>query len=155
MSDDEDDFMSDKFLVPDPGTRDSKRPTTYADRRKAAARVSEARNLAGRTKSRREREIEAREEGLSKSLFERATENPEASGGKALAMMMRMGFKPGQALGRTEDDEEKEDRTDETTTDDNTPEPGPSARSQHRVEPLPLGEWAGASMTSPLHEKDD
>ncbi|KAN0127040.1 RNA-binding domain containing protein [Russula decolorans] len=47
-------------------------------------------------------ELDSREEGLSKSLFERA-EDDKASGrgteNKALSMMMKMGFKPGQALG--------------------------------------------------------
>ena len=52
-----------------------------------------------------ERERAAREEGLARGLFDRAREEAAEGGGqqnKALAMMMKMGFKPGQALGADE-----------------------------------------------------
>ncbi|KAG1780180.1 hypothetical protein EV702DRAFT_1177961 [Suillus placidus] len=104
-------------------------------------------------------EQESREEGLSKSLFQRAQEEEMAVGGsKALGIMMKMGFKVGQSLGKIEDSPPK------TTV----PLPGPSlsedeyeqgisrAQSQsadlgedlkgkprHKVEPLPLDEWRG------------
>lgn len=103
MSDEEDDYLSDKFLA-EPTTSTSKptAPKTYGDRRREALKRSALKNEQNRTKSRKEREREAREEALSRSLFERAREEAEESGqqNKALAMMMRMGFKPGQALGK-------------------------------------------------------
>lgn len=56
-------------------------------------------------KSRRQLEEESREEGLKKSLFQRAKEEESDIGreNKAMAIMLKMGFKPGQALGRSED----------------------------------------------------
>ncbi|KAI0721874.1 hypothetical protein C8T65DRAFT_565447 [Cerioporus squamosus] len=105
MSDEEDDYLSDKFLVEAAAASSSSASKTYADRRKEALRQAALKNEQNRTKSRRERELEAREEALNRSLFERAQEETQESGqqNKALAMMMKMGFKPGQALGK--DDE--------------------------------------------------
>ncbi|RDX53138.1 hypothetical protein OH76DRAFT_1376385 [Lentinus brumalis] len=105
MSDEEDDYLSDKFLVEAAAASSSSASKTYADRRKEELRKAALKNEQNRMKSRRERELEAREEALNRSLFERAQEEAQESGqqNKALAMMMKMGFKPGQALGK--DDE--------------------------------------------------
>ena len=105
MSDEEDDYLSDKFLVEATASSSSSGPKTYADRRKEALKKAALKNEQNRKKSRRELEREAREEALNRSLFERAQEEAQESGqqNKALAMMMKMGFKPGQALGK--DDE--------------------------------------------------
>lgn len=153
---DEDDYLSDKFLVQ---VAAESAPKTYAQRRQEALKQSRVKNEQNRMKSRRQREQESREEGLSKSLFERAQEEEKAVGGsKALSIMMKMGFKVGQSLGKTEDSPPK------TTV----PLPGPSlsedeseqgtSRAQsesadlgedlkgnprHKVEPLPLNEWRG------------
>jgi hypothetical protein len=142
MSDDEDDYLSDKFLS---GLVESSQPKTktYSDLRKEATRKSQLKNEQNRTKSRRQREEEAREEGLSKSLFERAEEEEAAgaSGNKALAMMMKMGFKPGQSLGHTDSL-----TTGRKAVDESEPlEPGSEVDSKlaHRSEPLPLNEWTG------------
>src|ERR1700761_5037403 len=101
---DDDDYLSDKFLI---NTAEPQKPKTYGEKRKEALYKSRLKNEQNRTKSRRQLEIESREEGLSKSLFERA-EDDKASGhgseNKALSMMMKMGFKPGQALGVTAHD---------------------------------------------------
>ncbi|KAG0147638.1 hypothetical protein CROQUDRAFT_655835 [Cronartium quercuum f. sp. fusiforme G11] len=113
MSDDEDDFMSDKFLVPAPST--SKQPTTYSDQRKRKQLDSLARS---HKRSRAEREIEAREEGLSRDLIAdqlvaSSTQNSKhdsyalntpgviqpATHSKAVQMMLKMGFQPGKGLG--------------------------------------------------------
>lgn len=111
MSDEEDDYLSDKFLVEAAAaaSSSSSAPKTYAERRKEAQKRAALKNEQNRTKSRRELEREAREEALSRSLFERAQEEARESGreNKALAMMMKMGFKPGQALGKTEEEEVK------------------------------------------------
>lgn len=158
MSDDEDDYLAniDKFLV-DPNTTSA--PKTYSQIRKEAAKQSTLKNQQNRTKSRRQREVESRTEGLSKSLFERAKDEEDAglvSGNKALSIMMKMGFKPGQALGATEDEGLRPLDAPETPPDD--PIAGPSnpdlsansKRLQHKVEPLPINEWAGWSLSCHL-----
>lgn len=161
MADDEDDYLSDKFLVESASA--SSNPKTYAERRKEAQREAQIRNEANRRKSRRQREHESREEGLSKSLFERAKEE-EASGIntggiKALSMMMKMGFKPGQALGRSSESSSSpvvpavvQDLSDKST--DSTPVPVPADQPKtvpkHKTEPIPLNEWTGTSLLSLL-----
>ncbi|PCH41429.1 hypothetical protein WOLCODRAFT_100539 [Wolfiporia cocos MD-104 SS10] len=151
MADEEDDYLSDKFLL-DTASAPSA-PKTYAERRKEAQRQAVAKNEQNRKKSRRQLELESREEGLSKSLFERAKDE-EASGqkNKALAMMMKMGFKPGETLGRKDDDESSTSVGASTSNtavaqrDTASSEPSDRPRSGigHRAEPLPLNEWAGA-----------
>ncbi|KAJ7507594.1 hypothetical protein B0H11DRAFT_2153252 [Mycena galericulata] len=105
------------------------------------------------------REVESRAEGLSKSLFERAQEEQDAglvSSNKALSIMMKMGFKPGQALGKTDDDaeaphaipEQPDIQETETLHDESILGPsdaGPSNpnRLQHKVEPVAINEWTG------------
>ncbi|KAH7904145.1 hypothetical protein BJ138DRAFT_1184209 [Hygrophoropsis aurantiaca] len=181
MSDDEDDYLSDKFLFPQASaesstgpssTRNRNRtsnsspntnsnanananytnsanaqaqppanaqaqPPTYAQLRRQAQQRAERKNAEHRARNlpRRVREREALEEGLGRSLFERAREgvgvglgvgvgvgeevgsgigagigggegqgggNTTAGGGnKALGIMMKMGFKIGESLGRT------------------------------------------------------
>ncbi|KAG6885350.1 hypothetical protein C0993_002826 [Termitomyces sp. T159_Od127] len=147
MSGDEDDYLSDKFLIPDASA--SAQPKTYAQLRKEAEKQSRLKNEQNRVKSRRQRELEAREEGLNKSLFERAKEEEDAgisSGNKALSMMQKMGFKPGQALGKIEEPAVKPDSSQDTqapavagpSSTDSTP-----PLSGHIVKPIPLNEWQG------------
>ncbi|KII95345.1 hypothetical protein PLICRDRAFT_121060 [Plicaturopsis crispa FD-325 SS-3] len=143
-SHDEDDYLSDKFLVetanPPPA------PKTYAERRKEAERQARIKNEENRLKSRRQLELESREEGLSKSLFERAKEEESAglvSGNKALSMMMKMGFTPGQALGKVEPQDAKAPSgTPEAERSGTSPEPSTS-KLKHKIEPLPINEWTG------------
>ena len=59
MSDDEDNYLSDKFLLGDTVSPPSK-PQTYAERRKQSQRQSELRNLQNKKKSRKQLEEEAR-----------------------------------------------------------------------------------------------
>ncbi|KAG6880288.1 hypothetical protein C0992_000065 [Termitomyces sp. T32_za158] len=139
MSGDEDDYLSDKFLNPESST--SAQPKTYAQLRKEAEKQSRLKNEQNRVKSRRQRELEAREEGLNKSLFERAKEEEDAgisSGNKALSMMKKMGFKPGQALGKTEEPEVKPAQDSHAPAPESTP-----PLSGHIVKPIPLNEWQG------------
>lgn len=153
MADDEDDYLSDKFLVE---TSAPVRPQTYAEKRKEAQKLAQIKNEENRLKSRRQRELESREEGLSKSLFERAKEE-EASGvsagNKALSMMMKMGFKPGQALGKLDDagslpvassepEAGKFDKLSEPTTSSSQTEDSHNAL-KHKIEPIPINEWMG------------
>ncbi|KAF8211287.1 hypothetical protein K438DRAFT_1807059 [Mycena galopus ATCC 62051] len=152
MSDSEDDYLAnlDKFLV---DAKPTSAPKTYSQIRKEAAKQSQLKNEQNRTKGRRQRELESRTEGLSKSLFERAKEDEDAgisSGNKALSIMMKMGFKPGQALG-TADSEGLTQPPAQESLPDEDPVAGPSnsdssanpKRSGHQVEPLPINEWAG------------
>jgi hypothetical protein len=167
--DDEDDYLSDKFLAAAPAPAPSG-TKTYSQRRQDAARRGERLQQTSRLKSRREREAEAREAGLSKTLFERAEEDAAAAGAgagtsKALAMMLRMGFKPGQALGAADADAEDgappaaPPAPVQLADDGDTTPPAPglgvappavaegarpaSRKPQHRTEPLPLNEWTG------------
>ncbi|KAH9482860.1 G patch domain-containing protein 11 [Psilocybe cubensis] len=178
--DDDDDYLSDKFLLNQPST--STKPTTYSQIRKEAQKKAFLKNEQNRIKGRRQREIESREEGLSKSLFERAKEEEAAgigSGNKALSIMMKMGFKPGQSLGNaghqtaqetprensptaggSEDNDDVDvvpkasnervsgAQNDDTSTDDldrshNAVVVVATPHTTHKVEPLPLQEWAG------------
>ena len=156
MADDEDDYLSDKFLLE--SAPSLSKPKTYAERRKEAQRLAAIKNEQNRKKSRRQLEQEAREEGLSKSLFERAKDE-EAAGqqNKALAMMMKMGYKPGESLGQSYDDPPPAGGSGgpkPATPDDgpqadphHTPEPRRGGIG-HRAEPLPLNEWVGTSSPS-------
>jgi len=162
---DEDDYLSDKFLVESSST--PSQPKTYAQRRKEAQKQAQIKNEENRLKSRRQLELESREEGLSKSLFERAKEEEESginTGNKALSMMMKMGFKPGQALGKSEDNgplatppsELDRDHTDESSeTAAGLSRTGLSGASkiasQHKTEPIPINEWMGKFPLCLLH----
>jgi len=157
MLSDEDDYLSNKFL--DDEQANPSKPTTYSQLRKAAQKKAQSKNEQNRIKSRRQREIESREEGLSKSLFERAKEEEASmnSGNKALSIMMKMGFKPGQALGNNDndipsssppnDDAEDESQKIGFTSNRSTTEESLSVRNtvhtKHKTEPLPLNEWEG------------
>jgi citrate lyase alpha subunit len=154
--DDEDDYLSDKFLS-QLASSSSAKPTTYADRRKEAQRLAHIRNEQGRTKSRKELEEESRREGLSKSLFERAKEEGDVGGNKAMAMMLKMGYKPGQALGKdssqltpapTKASEEvpTAGTSNRTSHEAENPNAGSSSRSGHLVEPISVSMWAGSCI---------
>lgn len=147
----EDDYLADldKFLV----NSDKSAAKTYSDHRKDAQKRSKLKNEQNKLKGRRQRELESREEGLSKSLFERAKEDEDAgigSGNKALSIMMKMGFKPGQSLGKTDEPSDSKEKV--FVPSEVSSSPGPShvtpkeSQPQHTTEPLPLNEWAGLSM---------
>ncbi|PSR73628.1 hypothetical protein PHLCEN_2v10547 [Hermanssonia centrifuga] len=146
MSEDEDDYLSDKFLsgATTSGTAAHK---TYSERRKEAQRLAAIKNEQNRKKTRRQLELESREEGLSKSLFERVKEEESAGQSKALAMMMKMGFKPGQSLGNRNDDAPSEPpatrQEQSQPPEQEDPVLAPKPGLGHRVVPLPLNEWTG------------
>lgn len=152
MSDSEDDYLAniDQFLV---DSKPTSAPKTYSQIRKEAEKQSKLKNEQNRTKPLRQREIESRTEGLSKSLFERAKEEEDAglgSGNKALSIMMKMGFKPGQALGKADEppvaaaSDEQQPIAGPSNSDDSSSNP---KRLAHKVEPLPINEWAGRSLS--------
>lgn len=111
----EEDFMSDKFLKqPDEASSKSKtnsvqidhQDETYSQRRKR--KILEATKLHQTKKSRVQMEIEAREEGLNRNLIQpsSSTSNLNSfdnlsnqSHGKAVKMMLKMGYQPGSSLG--------------------------------------------------------
>ncbi|KAG8835216.1 hypothetical protein FRC17_004778 [Serendipita sp. 399] len=150
MAEDEDDYLSDKFLQQITSNSGNSSTKTYAQRRKEAQRQSEVRNLAGRIKSRKELEketIDTLKEGMSTSLFEKE-KLAEAEGGsqsKAMKMMSKMGFKPGQALG-------KQEQKTESESSNATVEPASSRTA--RVAPIPINIWEGrkglGAMKRPL-----
>lgn len=173
MSDDEADYLSDKFLAQLEAASKPQQPKSYAERRKQALKQSHLLNEQNRKKSRKQMELEAREEGLRTSLIQKAQEEAKESGkqNKALAIMMKMGFKPGQSLGESHEESpsssfiggnpesaqavktpgitgELDTKTGRSTL---PPEPRSSAfvAYKHRTEPLPIKEWSGKPR-SPL-----
>jgi hypothetical protein len=118
-----DDYLSDAYLVEAASTSST---TTYAEQRKRAKRDAEIKNQQNRKRSRKELESDARESVLRTSLFQRAEEeavaNPAAQS-RAMSMMQKMGFQPGQSLGRSD-------------VDTNT-------ANGHRTEPIPIKIWSG------------
>ncbi|KAN0097733.1 protein of unknown function (DUF4187) domain containing protein [Tylopilus felleus] len=141
---DEEDYLSDKFLVE--AVASSSQPKTYAKKRQEALRQSRLKNEQNRLKSRREREQESREEGLRKSLFERAKEDSEGGENKALGIMLKMGFKIGDSLGQKDAspvDEVGPSESDTRGSAEPSERRSGSPESSHRAEPLPLSEWSG------------
>lgn len=162
----EDDYLSEKFLVE---TATASKPTTYSQLRHEAKRKSQLKNERNKQKSRRQLELEAREEGLSKSLFERAQEEEAAglsAGNKALSIMMKMGFKPGQSLGTKEEPSplagpsrkpapislasgehllatNRSESPSSLFVDKNAEDYTSDAPIKHKTEPLPVQEWQG------------
>ena len=166
MSDSEDDFMSDKYLVaasaqaePPPSSS-----TTYSARRSAAAlrsmRAGQAKNMV----SARQTEEHRRRQGLATSLFDeprsgagtpqddRERRQPGGSGGgaKAMEMMMKMGWKVGQGLGRkrspSPDSSSKLPKADHHAELDSEPSRrgiGSSSKQPARTEPIRISLWSG------------
>ena len=151
MAEPEDDYLSDKFLHDLQST--SSVPKTYSQRRKEAQRHSKLKDDKNRTKSRLQRELESRQEGLNKSLFDRISEEQQAGigqGSKALDIMMKMGFKPGQTLGQpaaeggspplpSASGEEIRPSADSGTEEDKLGRVA-ADRPKHRTVPLPISE---------------
>jgi hypothetical protein len=140
MADEEEDYLSDKFLAQlTPNTQPSF-SKSYAERRKEAQRRAEIRNLAGRTKSRKELDKEAMEtlkEGMNTSLFEKE-KLAAAEGGtqsKAMKMMSKMGFKPGQTLG-------KQEELPKASSNEGIPKPTRGPKST----PIAINLWEGAFL---------
>ncbi|KAJ9476542.1 G-patch domain-containing protein [Pseudozyma hubeiensis] len=187
-SDQDEDFMSDKFLT----TTEEKRPLIYSDkRRKLEAHHA---NKSKSERSIREQEEEAREEGLDRDLLAEAEivagggtlpplgkggirrwdlleshENGErgadarvgeASGGedgttKAMRMMLAMGYRRGQALGKRvqgSDGQEEEPEVEEEEEDE-VEEDGGEA-TQHSARPGETGP-ADDARTSPLDSDEE
>ncbi|KAK2466347.1 hypothetical protein APHAL10511_001989 [Amanita phalloides] len=127
MPNEDDDYLSDKFLSDAVPTVSGSK--TYTQRRKDAEKLSRLKHEKNKRKSRRQLEEESRAEGLSKSLFEAQ----DAGSSKALSLMMKMGFQPGQSLGKSFETSSSTEQSDQ-----NTPTPQP-----HKTEPLPISEWQG------------
>lgn len=144
---DEEDYLSDRFLVE--AVVPSSQPKTYTQGRQESLKQSHIKNEENRLKSRRQREQESREEGLRKSLFERAEEDNEGEKNKALGIMLKMGFKMGESLGQQEGLPTHEGTSSPTRSGSDTREPRErqdiSSDSTHRTEPLLLNEWSGSS----------
>ena len=88
MSDEEDDYMSLKFLEEAQKFESKRQETSYTERRKKQLREQEKK---GYIKPRAQLEKEEREKGLQTAVD---TEN------KGMKMLMKMGFKQGTALGK-------------------------------------------------------
>ena len=162
MSDGEDDYLSDKFLAQLEAASKPPQSRSYTERRKQALKQSKLLDEKNRKKSRKQIELEAREEGLRTSLIQKAQEEAMESGkqNKALAIMMKMGFKPGQSLGESHEGGPPSTSGNpwsaqniETSGvagehDAETEAPAPPQTSafaayKHRAEPLSINEWSG------------
>jgi hypothetical protein len=172
MSDDEDDYLSEKILAQLEAVPKPQQPVSYTERRKQALKRSQLRNEKNRKKSRKQMELEAREEGLQTNLIQKAHEEAEESGkqNKALAIMMKMGFKPGQSLGASHESSSsssiggniggphpaetsgaaRERDAEAETTPPSEPPTSVLAAYKHRAEPLPIKEWSGKPYSSSL-----
>ena len=167
MSDEEDDYLSPKFLLE--AESSSSGSKSYSELRKEARRVAEVRDAANREKQKKYSAKTRVQEGLSTSLFERVREEEKMGLGtsKALNMMMKMGFKEGESLGRKAEvvassvDFETGHPNAEVEGDESTEEDAGENRhgiggttgdsvGQHRVEPLPISAWAGECV----HDSD-
>jgi hypothetical protein len=130
MSEDIDDYLSDAFLTE---ATHSKDPISYTERRRRVQRESELKNLENRKRSRKDLEETALQEGLNKSLFERAQDERStitSGGNKAMKMMLNMGFKVGQSLGMVD--------SASNSGSGSIHEP-----TTHRTEPIPIRVWSG------------
>ncbi|WOO81534.1 G patch domain-containing protein 11 [Vanrija pseudolonga] len=143
MSDSEDDFMSDKFLVEAPTAN-----KTYSQRRSHAALKAERKVRADNAAPRREEEAARRHAGLNTSLFDTPAQ-PEAGGSgqaKAMGLMMKMGWKVGEGLGRRRS-ASPERAPKAAAYDDDAPRAGLGARQADtaggRAEPIRISMWAG------------
>ncbi|ORY31652.1 hypothetical protein BCR39DRAFT_493693 [Naematelia encephala] len=141
MSDSEDDFMSDKFLVDVAPSSKS-----YSDKRNAQTLKSLRASQAKTQVPLKQLEAERRREGLNRSLFDREAESSTSGGAsKAMGMMMKMGWKVGDTLGKQEasrrsaspESSSKRARIDE---DDDVPRGG---LGRARAEPIRVSMWAG------------
>lgn len=172
MSDSEDDFMSDKFLVEALKPR-SESEESYTARPSAQQLRSLRAGQAKQLPSLKQKEEEQRRAGLATSLFDSRTSDPGGSYGagggggggggvgggagkvKAMEMMMKMGWKVGEGLGR------KRSPTPEVSTkrvksrsevengdEDEAPRGGIGSSSRPtrptpRTEPIRISMWAG------------
>lgn len=168
MSDDEDDYLSDKFLARLEAASKPQQPKSYTERRKEALKQSQLLSEQNRKKARKQMELETREEGLQINLIQKAQEEAQESGkqNKALAIMMKMGFKPGQSLGESSSSSSiggnleylhpaetsgvagERDAEAETSTPSSEPRTSALAAYKHRAEPLPIKEWSGKPHSS-------
>jgi hypothetical protein len=158
MSDSEDDFMSDKFLVDAPTA-----PTkTHTQQRAADQLKAQRRGQAKNQPKLAQLEKERRTEGLSRSLFDSASAEASGSasgsgaglsagGNKAMAMMQKMGWKVGEGLGRQRSASPPHGQKrghDEAEEEDEAPRRGigaarPAQAKQARIEPIRVSLWAG------------
>ena len=162
MSDSDDDFMSDKFLVEAP-TAPIK---SYSERRNLqtlkSTRAGQTKNLPTLAQLEKER----RYAGLNTSLFDQSATSrngngsnggsvgPEGSGSgganKATEMMMKMGWKKGEGLGKKRSPSPSAAATTKRSRvdlDDEGEAPrggiGSASKSQTRIEPIRISMWSG------------
>lgn len=141
MSDsEEDDFMSDKFLVDTP----KQPPATYSARRNISTLQSLRKGQANQQKTHKQLEEERRREGLSTNILEAGSSN---GGNKALQFMQKMGWKPGEGLGRQRSESpppaKRQRQDDIQEEEEDAPRGGLGSKSRGRVEPLRISLWSG------------
>ncbi|WRT69997.1 uncharacterized protein IL334_006990 [Kwoniella shivajii] len=101
MSDSEDDFMSDKFLLNLPSSSSSSNKKSYSESRNSQQLKSMRKGQSKNQVPLKQLEEERRREGLSKSLFEQPDAVASGSGGGvAMGLMKKMGWNVGESLGK-------------------------------------------------------
>lgn len=92
--------MSDAFLakLTEAAPKASTSSSTYAEKRRRATAASEARAKANQLKPSRQREEEARQEGLRTNLIEKELEAGKEGGemGVGMRMMLKLGYAPNE-----------------------------------------------------------
>ena len=153
--------MSDKFLVEAPAPTTTK---TYSQRRNASTLESMRKGQANNKLSAKQMEEERRRQGLNTSLFDsdpnKGTDTtPQSSGGgKAMELMMKMGWKVGEGIGKKRSvsppsgneakrrrEGEAEDKDGEEDEDSGSKR-GLGAQSRlgsGRTEPIRISLWSG------------
>ena len=134
--------MDDKFLTQaEEHTKQQSKgqSQTYGQMRLKALKESEEKNMANRLKSKKQREREGLEQGLERNLIDEATKvnddkdndkDNSGEGNKALSMMLKMGFKPGQSLGKRPNDNEN------NVNDDNNNDNDKTVKKSKLIEPI-------------------
>ncbi|KAJ9118864.1 hypothetical protein QFC24_006063 [Naganishia onofrii] len=166
----EDDFMSDKYLqAAETTSRSSTATKTYAQRRQEAHK----RHLEAQPKSRKVREEEARRQALETSLFDihkagvagkekdggKNATSSTTGAGKAMGMMMKMGWKVGEGLGKKAVDDpltssrshvaSSHDTLADADTDDETPTLGIGFNKKRKLSLDPFTADATNAATPP------
>ncbi|GLI80570.1 hypothetical protein PoHVEF18_008925 [Penicillium ochrochloron] len=115
MSDEEDDYMS--MVIEEPTQKE-----TFTQRKRREQREAEARGRVPSKAERAAQEAARRDEALAKSTLDPSN--------KGFQMMAKLGFKPGEALGKREATGPSSATSTKENESDSTHRPAPAARSE-------------------------
>ncbi|OCF61544.1 hypothetical protein L486_01196 [Kwoniella mangroviensis CBS 10435] len=166
MSDSEDDFMSDKYLIdlPSSSSTNSKNTKSYSEKRNIDQLKSLRKGQAKNQLPLKQLEEQRRKEGLSTSLFERDS-NGDQTKNVGMGLMQNMGWNVGESLGKKRSPPPPSSSTTgsrgggglgkrpkflrgDELEDEDEDEPkrggiGSTSISQNRTEPIRISMWSG------------